>query len=62
MILSFCDKPNVDCHQSIIFLALINRLIPYAIAMLTQVEQYKYLSYKLNVVGLRFVFKDIPNS
>jgi hypothetical protein len=57
MILSFCDKPTVDCHGSIIYLSLINRLMPYVIALLTQVEQYKYLSYKLDAVGFRLVFK-----
>jgi hypothetical protein len=55
MILSSCNKPNVDCSGSIIFLALINRLMPYAIVVLTQIEYYKYLSYKLDVVGSRLV-------
>ncbi len=56
MILSFCDKKaGVDCYGSIIFLALINRLIPYVIVILTQIEEYKYLSYKLDAVGFRFV-------
>ncbi|CAF0716728.1 unnamed protein product [Adineta steineri] len=58
-ILSFCDKPNVDCYQSIIYLAIINRLMPYVIALLTQIEQYKYLSYKLDAVGLRCVFTNV---
>jgi hypothetical protein len=58
MILSFCkEKSPIDCTGSIIFLALINRLMPYVIAILTQVEEYKYLSYKLDAVGFRFVFK-----
>lgn len=62
MILSSCDKPTVDCHQSLIYLAFINRLMPYAIVILTQIEQYKYLSYKLDVVGIRFVFKNMPKN
>ena len=58
LILSFCnEKSPIDCYGSIIFLALINRLMPYVIVILTQVEQYKYLSYKLDVVGYRFVLK-----
>jgi hypothetical protein len=60
MILSFCDKESpIDCSGSIIFLALINRLMPYVIAILAQVEEYKYLSYKLDVVGFRFVFTEL---
>jgi len=60
MILSFCNKkPIVDCYGSIIFLALINRLMPYVIVMLTQIEKYKYLSYKLDAVGFRLVFTEI---
>jgi len=58
MILSFCNRKTiVDCYGSIIFLALINRLMPYVIVILTQIEQYKYLSYKLDVVGFRLVLK-----
>lgn len=53
MILGSCDQPTVDCAQSFVYLALINRLAPYAIAILTQIEQYKYLSYKLAAVGAR---------
>ncbi len=60
MILSFCNKKTiVDCYGSIIFLALINRLMPYVIVMLTQIEKYKYLSYKLDAVGFRLVFTEI---
>jgi len=60
MILSFCNRKTiVDCYGSIIFLALINRLMPYVIVILTQIEQYKYLSYKLDVVGFRLVLKGI---
>jgi hypothetical protein len=29
--------------------------MPYAIVVLTQIEYYKYLSYKLDVVGSRLV-------
>jgi hypothetical protein len=62
MILSFCDqKSSIDCIGSIIFLALINRLMPYVIAILAQVEEYKYLSYKLDVVGYRFVFNEFKS-
>jgi hypothetical protein len=58
MILSFCNRKTVEnCYGSIIFLALINRLMPYVIVILTQIEQYKYLSYKLDVVGFRLVLK-----
>jgi len=60
MILSFCNRKTiVDCYGSIIFLALINRLMPYVIVILTQIEEYKYLSYKLDVVGFRLVLKAI---
>ena len=55
-ILSVCEKTSfIDCWGSILYLALINRLMPYVIAIVTQLEQYKYLSYKLHAVGLRFV-------
>ena len=53
MILTTCENPDVDCTGSIIYLALINRLVPYFIVMLTQIEQYKYLSYRLDAVGFR---------
>ncbi|CAF0837697.1 unnamed protein product [Adineta ricciae] len=59
MILSFCEKPTIDCHQSIIYLSLINRLVPYVIAILTQIEQYKYLSYKLDAVGIRCILLNV---
>lgn len=60
MILSFCnEKSPIDCYGSILFLALINRFMPYVIVILTQVEQYKYLSYKLDAVGFRFVLKEV---
>lgn len=59
-ILSICEKQSyLDCHGSIIYLVLINRLMPYVIAIVTQIEQYQYVSYKLVVVGFRFVFRDI---
>lgn len=60
MILSLCeDKTILNCNGSIIFLAVINRLMPYVIVMLTQIEQYKYLSYKLDAVGFRCVILNI---
>ncbi|CAF4070820.1 unnamed protein product, partial [Rotaria magnacalcarata] len=59
IILSSCNNPTIDCNGSIIYLLLINRLIPYVIVLLTQIEKYKYLSYKLNVIGFRCVFLNI---
>jgi len=35
--------------------------MPYFIVILTQIEQYKYLSYKLDIVGFRLEFIDILN-
>ena len=32
--------------------------MPYVIVILTQCEEYKYLSYKLDAVGFRLVFKE----
>ena len=53
MILSFCSQANVDCTGSLVYLVLVNRLVPYLIVFMAQIEQYKYLSYKLDAVGFR---------
>jgi len=51
----YSETPFVDRYGSIIFVALINRLMPYGIVILTQIESYKYLSYRLDAVGFRSV-------
>lgn len=55
IILTSCKNPTIDCYGSIIYVVLVNRLTPYIITILTQFEQYKYLSYKFNVIGFRLV-------
>ncbi|CAF3152048.1 unnamed protein product [Rotaria sp. Silwood2] len=59
LILSSCNNPTIDCTGSIIYMALINRLMPYFITILTQIEHFKYLADKLNAVGFRCIVLNI---
>ncbi|CAF1007943.1 unnamed protein product [Rotaria sordida] len=59
LILSSCNNPTIDCSGSIIYIALINRLMPYCIVLLTQIEHFKSLADKLNAVGFRCIFLNV---
>ncbi|CAF4924937.1 unnamed protein product [Rotaria sp. Silwood1] len=59
LILSSCDNPTIDCSGSIIYVAFINRLIPYFIVLLAQVEHFQYLADKLDTVGFRCILMNI---
>jgi hypothetical protein len=53
LLLRSCGRYPVNCWPSIVFMVFINRLVPYAIVLLTQVEQRNHSSSLLDVIGFR---------